>query len=80
MGLILELYPDRNVRSGEFILLDRDRVSFGALNGGVESGKFQSYPLFDKKNGKQNAVQLLGEYTCEVRNLAGAGVRAYGVT
>jgi hypothetical protein len=80
MGLTLELYPDRHVRSGEFILIDRDRVSYGPLSGGVENGKFQSYPLLDKKNGKQNAVQLLGEYTCEVRNLAGAGVRAYGIT
>lgn len=80
MGLTLELYPDRDIDSGEMYIVDKNRVSYGPLAGGSESGKFQSYRLYDKDNAKQQATQIAGEYTLEMRNVAGAITRAYGIT
>ena len=79
MGLILEVHVDRDMRSGEFFMLDNQRISYGPLAGGEEDGAFKTYDG-GKKNGKQDLTQILGEYTMEVRNAAGAGVRAYGIT
>ena len=79
MGLILEVHVDRDMRAGEFFMLDNQRISYGPLAGGEEDGTFKIYDG-GKKNGKQDLTQILGEYTMEVRNAAGAGVRAYGIT
>ncbi len=79
MGYEVELHVDRHVRSGEFLVLDYNRVAYDCLDGGeYESGEFAVYPLYDKINGKQIAKQILGEYTMRVSN--GGGTRAYGIT
>lgn len=79
-GYDVQLHVDRDVRSTELLILDYNRIGFGELDGGVEgqSGAFAVYPLLDKKNGKQIASQVLGEYTLHVQN--GGGTRMYGIT
>jgi len=78
-GLDIELMPDRDITSSEMLLLDHSRVKFGPLNGGTkDSGDWATYQL--DKNLKQNSKQVGGEFTLEVRNPAGAGVRAYGIS
>lgn len=79
MGYTVELHMDRHARSTEFLIMDYNRCAFGALEGGeYESGNFASYPILNKRNGKQIATQVLGEYTMRCSN---KGVtRAYGST
>jgi hypothetical protein len=76
-GLDIMLLPDRDVPSGEMLLVDHDRVFLGALNGN-ESGDWAVYETMNK-NLKQWEKQVGGEFTMEVRSPAGAGVRAYGI-
>ncbi|MBU4223663.1 DUF5309 domain-containing protein [Patescibacteria group bacterium] len=79
MGYEIQLHIDRHVRSTEFLIVDYNRCAYGELNGGDhESGAFAQYPLYDKRNGKQWATQVLGEYVARVSN--GGGTRAYGIT
>lgn len=77
----VEMYPDRDVDDAEVLMIDSDRVFLAPLAGGqFENGEFATYPLYDKRNGKQHSTQIVGEYTTIVRNPAGAGVRGYGKT
>jgi hypothetical protein len=76
-GLDIMLLPDRDVPSGEMLLVDHDRVFLGALNGN-ESGDWAVYETMNK-NLKQWEKQVGGEFTMEVRSPAAAGVRAYGI-
>lgn len=79
MGYNIELHVDRDSRSGEFLILDYNRIAYGPLAGGkYEDGSFASYPLWDKNHGKETAVEVLGEYTLRVSN--GGCTRAYGIT
>ena len=80
LGYEIELHVDKHVRSGEALIIDYNRCGYGELDGGVkgENGKFATYEILDKKNGKQNGVQLLGEYTVHCAN--GGGTRMYGIT
>jgi len=79
MGYDVELHMDRHARSSEFMIIDYNRVAFGPLEGGeYESGAFASYPILNKRNGKQIATQVLGEYTMRCSN--GGTTRAYGIT
>lgn len=81
LGLDIALFTDRHVLDAELYVLDDSRISFGPLDGGNgQGGQFSAYPLYAKRNGKQYATQILGEYTMEVRQAAAAGVRAYGIT
>lgn len=80
LGHSINLYHDRQMRDGEFFVLDDEKISYGYTQGGAEDGSFKAYPLLDKRNGKQFGTQLLGEYSLEVRNVTGAMVRAYGST
>lgn len=79
MGYDVELHMDRHVRTTEFLIIDYNRVAYGPLEGGeYESGAFSAYPIWNKRNGKQIATQVLGEYTARGSN---KGVtRAYGAT
>ena len=79
MGYDVELHVDRHARSGEAMIMDYNRIAFGPLEGGeYESGAFSAYPILNKKNGKQTAIQILGEYTLRASN--GGSTRAYGIT
>lgn len=79
MGYPIKLYPDRQIPTDEFYIVDRNRCAYGPLEGGeYEGGDFAVYSLMDKRNGKQYASQILGEYTARISN--GGGVRAYGLT
>lgn len=77
-GLDISLLPDRDVVSTEMLVVDHDRVFLGPLEGG-ESGDWAVYETMNK-NLKQWEKQVGGEFTIEVRNAAGAGVRAYGIS
>jgi len=79
MGYNVELHMDRHIRTTEALIMDYNRVAYGALEGGeYESGNFASYPILNKRNGKQVATQVLGEYTMRCSN---KGVtRVYGAT
>jgi hypothetical protein len=77
-GWDIMLLPDRDVPSGEMLLVDHDRVFLGALNGN-ESGDWAVYETMNK-NLKQWEKQVGGEFTMEVRSPAGAGVRAYNIS
>ncbi len=78
MGYSIKLYPDRHIPTDEFFIIDRNRVAFGPLDGGeYEGGGFAIYPLFDRRNGKRWATQILGEYTMRVSS--GGGTRATGL-
>ena len=76
-GYEIELHVDMHVRSTEALILDYNRVGYGPLEGD-KSGKFAVYPIWNKVNGKQNAKQVLGEYTMRVSN--GGGTRMYGIS
>ena len=80
LGYEIELHVDKHMRSDEALILDYNRVGYGPLDGGVkgQSGAFATYPVYDKTNGKQLAIQVLGEYTMRVSN--GGGTRMYGIT
>lgn len=79
MGYDIELHVDRDMRSGEFLILDYNRAAYGPLDGGkYENGNFAAYPLWDKTHAKETAVQLFGQFTLHVAN--GAVTRAYGIT
>lgn len=79
MGFDIELHVDRDFRSGEFLILDYNRIAVGPLAGGkYEDGNFAAYPLWSKRHGKQTATQLLGEMTLRCSN--GGSTRAYGIT
>lgn len=81
LGLDIALFVDRHVLDAEMYILDDSRIAFGPLNGdGSYDGQFAAYPLYAKRNGKQYATQVLGEYTLEIRQAAAAGCRAYGIT
>jgi hypothetical protein len=78
-GLNINLYPDRDITTSEMLVLDHDRVFLGPLEGGEKDrGDWATYEI--TKNLKQTKKQVGGEFTMEVRNAAGAGVRAYGIT
>jgi len=79
MGFDIQLHVDRDSRSGEFLILDYNRIAVGPLSGGkYEDGNFNSYPLYAKRHGKQTATQILGELTLRASN--GGATRAYGIT
>jgi len=79
MGFDIQLHVDRDYRSGEFLILDYNRIAVGPLSGGkYEDGNFNSYPLYAKRHGKQTATQILGELTLRASN-SGA-TKAYGIT
>lgn len=69
MGYTVELHMDRHARTDEFLIMDYNRCAFGPLEGGqYESGEFAAYPILNKRNGKQVATQILGEYTMRCSN------------
>lgn len=80
LGYEIELHVDKHVRSTEALILDYNRIGYGPLDGGVkgQSGAFASYPIWNKRNGKQLGTQVLGEYTLRVSN--GGGTRMYGIS
>lgn len=80
MGYKIELHVDKHVRATEALILDYNRVGYGELDGGVKgmSGAFASYEILNKKNGKQLATQVLGEFT--MRHSNGGGTRMYGIS
>jgi len=79
MGYEIELHMDRHVRTTEFMIIDYNRCAYGPLEGGeYESGDFSAYPILNKRNGKQIATQVLGEYTMRCSNKG--ATRAYGST
>jgi len=80
LGYEIELHVDKHVRSSEALIVDYNRVAYGPLDGGVkgQSGAFASYPIWNKRNGKQLGTQVLGEYTLRVSN--GGTTRMYGIT
>ena len=80
LGYEIELHVDKHVRSTEALIIDYNRVGYGPLDGGVkgQSGAFASYPIWNKRNGKQLATQVLGEYTLRCSN--GGGTRMYGIS
>jgi len=79
MGFDIQLHVDRDSRSGEFLILDYNRIAVGPLSGGkYEDGNFNSYPLYAKRHGKQTATQILGELTLRASN--GGATKAYGIT
>lgn len=79
LGYDVEIHMDRHARSGELMIIDYNRVGYGPLDGGeYESGNFAAYPILNKRNGKQIATQVLGEYTMRASN--GGSTRAYGIT
>lgn len=79
MGYDVEIHMDRHGRTTEFLIMDYNRCAYGPLEGGqYESGNFAAYPILNRRNGKQIATQILGEYTARFSN---KGVtRAYGST
>lgn len=77
-GEWLTLMPDRDIPSGEAYILDYDRIGYGPLEGG-ERGDWASYILWDKQNLNQDGRQVGGEFTLQVNNPAGAGLRIYGI-
>lgn len=77
-GLEIALLPDRDVLSSEMLVVDHDRVFLAPLEGN-ESGDWATYETINK-NLKQWEKQVGGEFTIEVRNAAGAGIRAYGIS
>jgi len=79
MGYEVQLHADRHGRSGEFLIVDYNRVAYGPLEGGeYGGGNFAVYPILNKLNGKQIANQVLGEFTMRCSN--GGSTRAYGIT
>ncbi|MCK5062105.1 DUF5309 family protein [Candidatus Parcubacteria bacterium] len=79
MGYEIEIHMDRHARATEFLIMDYNRCAYGPLEGGeYESGDFASYPILNKRNGKQIATQVLGEYTMRCSNKG--ATRAYGST
>jgi len=76
-GIDIALLPDRDVLSSEMLVVDHDRVFLAPLEGN-ESGDWATYETINK-NLKQWEKQVGGEFTIEVRNAAGAGIRAYGI-
>lgn len=79
MGFDVQLHVDRDSRTGEFLIMDYNRIAIGPLAGGkYEDGNFAAYPLWDKRHGKQTATELLGEMTLRCSN--GGATRAYGIT
>lgn len=79
MGYEVELHMDRHARTTEFLIIDYNRCAYGPLEGGeYESGNFASYPILNKRNGKQIATQVLGEWTMRCSNKG--ATRAYGST
>jgi len=77
MGYNIELHVDRDMRAGEFLIIDYNRVAYGPLEGGKhEDGTFASYLI--ESSGKKTKTQVLGEYTERVSN--GGATRAYGIT
>lgn len=79
MGYDIELHVDRDSRSGEFLILDYNRIAIGPLAGGkYEDGNFAAYPLWDKRHGKQTATEVIGEMTLRCSN--GGSTKAYGIT
>jgi len=79
MGFDIQLHVDRDSRSGEFLILDYNRIAVGPLAGGKhEDGNFNAYPLYAQRHGKQTATQILGELTLRASN--GGATKAYGIT
>ena len=77
MGHDVELHVDRDMRAGEFLLVDYNRCAYGPLAGGKhEDGNFATYPV--ETTGKKTKTQVLGEFTLRVSN--GGVTRAYGIT
>jgi len=80
LGYDIELHPDKHVRAVEALILDYNRCAYGYLDGGTkgESGRFSTYPIPQKRNGKQISTQVLGEYTLRASN--GGGTRMYAIS
>ena len=77
MGHDVQLHVDRDMRSGEFLILDYNRVAYGPLEGGKhEDGNFATYLV--EATGKKTKTQILGQYTLRVSN--GGATKAYGIT
>ncbi len=77
MNYEIELHVDRDMRSGEFVILDYNRIAYGPLEGGKhEDGNFREYELL--KHGKEIKTQVLGEHTIRVSN--GGATKAYGIS
>lgn len=77
MGHDVQLHVDRDMRSGEFLILDYNRIAYGPLEGGKhEDGNFATYLV--EQTGKKTKTQVLGQYTCRVSN--GGATKAYGIT
>lgn len=77
MGHEIELHVDRDMRAGEFFIVDYNRCAYGPLAGGEhEDGNFATYLI--EQSGKKTKTQVLGEYTLRVSN--GGITKAYGAT
>lgn len=77
MGHDVQLHVDRDMRSGEFLILDYNRVAYGPLEGGThEDGNFATYLV--EATGKKTKTQVLGQYTLRVSN--GGATKAYGIS
>ena len=77
MGHDVQLHVDRDMRSGEFLILDYNRVAYGPLEGGKhEDGNFATYLI--EATGKKTKTQVLGQFTERVSN--GGATKAYGIT
>lgn len=77
MGHDVQLHVDRDMRSGEFLILDYNRIAYGPLEGGShEDGNFATYLI--EQSGKKTKTQVLGQYTCRVSN--GGATKAYGIS
>ncbi|NTW89581.1 MAG: DUF5309 domain-containing protein [Candidatus Moranbacteria bacterium] len=76
LGFDLELRADRDMLSSEMLIVDDERIAYGAMENGQVSGALATYDL--PANGKKKAKQVLGLYTGDFRN--GAGTRCYGIS
>ena len=77
MGHDVQLHVDRDMRAGEFMIVDYNRVAYGPLEGGkYENGSFATYPV--ENTGKKTKTQILGQYTLRVSN--NGVTKAYGAT
>lgn len=77
MGNNVQLHIDRDMRSGEFLIMDYNRVAYGPLEGGKhEDGNFATYLI--EATGKKTKTQVLGQFTERVSN--GGATKAYGIT
>lgn len=76
LGYEIELHADKHMdtdfNDGDYYFIDSGKVKYGAIM------PFAPYEV--DRNGKQLKDHIIGGYTIEVRNPAGAVMRAYGAT